>query len=289
MLYQLAASGLALGTIYALIAFGYNVTWATSKTLNFAQGTALTVGAVISLVLIVDRGWPWPLAILVALVALAVYGLLLERLAIRPFAGGLSITWVMSTLAVGIIVENVIQLTFGKLPRGFPSTLTATPVFIGPIGLFPLEIVIPVITVLLMLGVELFYRRTMFGRAMRATAFDHDAARAMGINVHQVIAFSFMLSSMLAVVGGVMLGPLTGVWATMGFLIGLKAFAVAIIGGLESPLGILLAGLAYGVFENLVGGYIGSSWKEIFGFGVVILVLVFRPTGLLGQRAVRRV
>lgn len=289
MLWQLAASGLAVGTIYALIAFGYNVTWSTSKTLNFAQGTAMMLGAVVALVLVVDRGWPWPLAVLAALIALALYGLLLERFAIRPFAGGLSITWVMSTLAVGIIVENAVQLTFGKLPRGFPSALTERPVFLGPVGLFPLEIIIPIVTVGLMLSVEFFYRGTMVGRAMRATAFDHEAAGAMGINVHRMISLSFALSSALAAIAGVLLGPLTGVWATMGFLVGLKAFAVAIIGGLESPSGIVIAGLFYGVFENVVGGYIGSSAKDIFGFGVVILVLFLRPSGLLGRRAIRRV
>ncbi len=289
MLLQLVVSGLAVGTIYALIAFGYNVTWATSKTLNFAQGTAMMLGAVITLVLIVDRHVPWPLAILGALIALAIYGLLLERLAIRPFAGKLSVTWVLSTLAVGIVVENAVQLTFGKLPRGFPSALTEQPIFIGGIGIFPMEIIIPIVTILLMVGVELFYRHTMAGRAMRATAFDHDAARAMGINVYQMIGRSFALSSMLAAIAGLLLGPLTGVFASMGSLIGLKAFAVAIIGGLESPLGIVLAGLFYGVFENLVGGYIGSASKDFYGFGIVILVLILRPSGLLGQRAIRRV
>lgn len=289
MLLQLVVSGLVRGSIYALIAFGYNITWTTSRTLNFAQGTAVMLGAVIGLTLVVDWEWPWVLALPITLSTLALYGLLLERLAIRPFAGGLSINWVMSTLAIGIIVENIIQLLWGKLPRGFPSILTEQPLFIGSVGIFPLELTIPWLSILLMVSVELFYRYTMFGRAVRATAFDHEAARAMGIDIHKTIGFSFALSSMLAAVAGVLLGPLTGVWATMGFLLGLKAFAVAIIGGLESPFGIVLAGLFYGVFENLVGGYLGSSWKEIAGFGAVILVLFLRPSGLVGQRVVRRV
>ncbi len=286
---QLIVSGLAVGSLYALIAFGYNVTWATSRTLNFAQGTAVMLGAVITFLLVIEHSWPWLLAVPAALIMLAIYGLLLERLAIRPFAGGLSITWVLSTLAVGIIIENVVQLIFGRDPRGFPTRLTEEQIFIGSIGIFPLELIFPVVTLLLMLGVELFYRHTMFGRAVRATAFDHEAARAMGINVHRTIGFSFALSSVLAAIAGVLLGPLTGVWASMGFLVGLKAFAVAIIGGLTSPLGIVLAGLFYGAFENLVGGYLGSSYREIFGFGVVILILCVRPAGLLGRQALRRV
>ena len=286
---QLIASGLAVGSLYALVAFGYNVTWATSRTLNFAQGPAVMLGAVIVILLIVDYGWPWPLACLAAIAALALYGLVLERFAIRPFAGGLSITWVLSTLAFGIIVENVVQLVFGTQPRGFPTPLTEQAIFIGPVGLFPLELIFPVVAVALMAGVEVFYRRTMFGRAVRATAFDHEAARAMGIDVNRMIGFSFALSSVLAAVAGVLLGPLIGIGASMGFLIGLKAFAVAIIGGLTSPVGIVLAGLFYGVFENIVGAYIGSSFKEIFGFGVVILVLLLRPAGLMGRAAMRRV
>lgn len=286
---QLIASGLAVGSLYALVAFGYNITWATSRTLNFAQGTAVMLGAVIVFLLVVDYHWPWPLGLALAVVALACYGLALERFAIRPFAGGLSITWVLSTLAFGIIIENLVQLVFGNNPRGFPTPLTQTPVFIGSIGLYPLELIFPVVALALMIGVEVFYRRTMFGRAVRATAFDHDAARAMGINVNRTIGFSFALSSVLAAIAGVLLGPLTGVGASMGFLIGLKAFAVAIIGGLTSPLGIVVAGLFYGVFENVVGAYIGSSFKEILGFGVVILVLLLRPAGLFGRQAVRRV
>lgn len=286
---QLVASGLAVGSLYALVAFGYNITWATSRTLNFAQGTAVMLGAVIVFLLVVDYHWPWPLGLAIAMVALALYGLALERFAIRPFAGGLSITWVLSTLAFGIIIENIVQLVFGNNPRGFPTPLTQTPIFIGSIGLFPLELIFPVVALALMIGVEVFYRRTMFGRAVRATAFDHDAARAMGINVNRTIGFSFALSSVLAAVAGVLLGPLSGVGASMGFLIGLKAFAVAIIGGLTSPLGIVVAGLFYGVFENIVGAYIGSSFKEILGFGVVILVLLLRPAGLFGRQVVRRV
>jgi branched-chain amino acid transport system permease protein len=286
---QLIASGLAVGSLYALVAFGYNITWATSRTLNFAQGTAVMLGAVIVFLLVVDYHWPWPLGLALAVVALACYGLALERFAIRPFAGGLSITWVLSTLAFGIIIENLVQLVFGNNPRGFPTPLTQTPVFIGSIGLYPLELIFPVVALALMIGVEVFYRHTMFGRAVRATAFDHDAARAMGINVNRTIGFSFALSSVLAAIAGVLLGPLTGVGASMGFLIGLKAFAVAIIGGLTSPLGIVVAGLFYGVFENVVGAYIGSSFKEILGFGVVILVLLLRPAGLFGRQAVRRV
>jgi branched-chain amino acid transport system permease protein len=135
---------------------------------------------------------------------------------------------------------------------------------------------------------RLFYSG-MLGRALRATAFDRDAALAVGIDVNRMVGLSYALSSMLAAIGGVLIGPLIGISSSMGFLIGLKAFAVAIIGGLEHPVGILIASLAFGVTENLVGGYFGSSAKEIFGFSLVILVLLLRPTGLFGRTTLRRV
>jgi branched-chain amino acid transport system permease protein len=288
-MFQLVVSGLALGCIYSLVALGYNITFTTSKTLNFAQGSAMMLGAVIALILIVDWGWPTIPAAVVAIILLGAFGLVLERLAVRPFVNRGSMAWVMSTLAVGIIVENAAMLVFGKSPRGLPSVLAQDPVTIAGAGVYPLELLIPVVVLVVAWGARLFYGSTMLGRALRATAFDREASLAVGINVNRMVGLSYALSSMLAAVGGVLIGPLIGVSSSMGFLIGLKAFAVAIIGGLEHPLGILVASLAYGVIENLVGGYLGSSAKEIFGFGLVILVLCTRPTGLFGGRVLRRV
>ena len=288
-MFQLILSGLALGCVYSLVALGYNITFTTSKTLNFAQGSAVMLGAVIALILIVDFRWPTALAMIAAVVLLGGFGLGLERLAVRPFVKRGSMAWVMSTLAVGIIVENVVLLVFGKSPRGLPNELALQPVTIGGAGIYPLELLIPAVVLLIAFAARLFYGSTMMGRALRATAFDREASLAVGINVNRMVGLSYALSSMLAAIGGVLIGPLVGVSSSMGFLIGLKAFAVAIVGGLEVPVGILVAGLAYGVIENLVGGYFGSSAKEIFGFGLVILVLCTRPTGLFGRKTLRRV
>jgi branched-chain amino acid transport system permease protein len=288
-MFQLILSGLALGCIYSLVALGYNITFTTSKTLNFAQGSAMMLGAVATLLLVVDLGWPWPAAIAGAMALLAGFGLALERLAVRPFLRRGSMAWVMSTLAVGIILENVALLVFGKSPRGLPSSLARDPVRIAGAGIYPLELLIPAVVLAVALGARAFYGSTMLGRALRATAFDREAALAVGIDFNRMVGLSYALSSVLAAIGGVLIGPLIGVSSHMGFLIGLKAFAVAIIGGLEQPAGVVLAGLVYGVAENLVGGHFGSSAKEIFGFSLVILVLFTRPTGLFGRAAVRRV
>lgn len=288
-MFQLVLSGLALGCIYSLVALGYHVTFTTSKTLNFAQGSAMMLGAVTALILIADHHWPVPLAIAAAIVLLGIFGLVLERLAVRPFVRRRSMAWVMSTLAVGIVIENAALLVFGKLPRGFPSVLARNPIWIGDAGIYPLELVIPLVVLVVVGGARAFYAATMLGRALRATAFDREASLAMGIDTDRMVGLSYAFSSMLAALGGVLIGPLTGVSSSMGFLIGLKAFAVAIVGGLEHPVGILVAGLGYGMAENLVGGYFGSSAKEIFGFGLVILVLCTRPAGLFAARTLRRV
>lgn len=288
-MFQLVLSGLALGCIYSLVALGYHITFVTSRTLNFAQGSAMMLGAVTCLILTVDLGWPMPLAAVAAILTLGVFGLLLEQLAVRPFVRRGSMAWVMSTLAVGIIAENLALLVFGKVPRGLPSELARQPVTIAGAGIYPLELLIPVVVLAVAVGARLFYGGTMLGRALRATAYDREASLAVGINVNLMVGLSYALSSMLAAVGGVLIGPLIGVSSSMGFLIGLKAFAVAIVGGLEHPLGILIASLAFGVLENLIGGSFGSSAKEIFGFGLVIVVLIVRPNGLFGRMSMRRI
>jgi branched-chain amino acid transport system permease protein len=288
-MFQLILSGLALGCIYSLVALGYHITFMTSRTLNFAQGSAMMLGAVTCLILVVDFGWSTPLAMVAAILVLGLFGLALERLAVRPFVHRGSMAWVMSTLAVGIIIENVALLVFGKSPRGLPNALAQDPLTIAGAGIYPLELLIPVVVLGVAVGARLFYGGTMLGRALRATAFDREASLAVGIDVNLMVGLSYALSSMLAAIGGVLIGPLIGVSSSMGFLIGLKAFAVAIVGGLEHPVGILVASLAYGVMENLVGGYFGSSAKEIFGFSLVILVLFIRPTGLFGRTTLRRV
>jgi branched-chain amino acid transport system permease protein len=288
-MFQLVLSGLALGCIYSLVALGYHITFVTSRTLNFAQGSAMMLGAVTCLILAVDLDWPMPLAAIAAISTLGLFGLALEQLAVRPFVRRGSMAWVMSTLAVGIIAENLALLVFGKVPRGLPSELARAPVTIAGAGIYPLELLIPVVVLAVAVGARLFYGGTMLGRALRATAYDREASLAVGINVNLMVGLSYALSSMLAAVGGVLIGPLIGVSSSMGFLIGLKAFAVAIVGGLEHPLGILIASLAFGVMENLIGGSFGSSAKEIFGFGLVIVVLIVRPNGLFGRMSMRRI
>jgi branched-chain amino acid transport system permease protein len=289
MIIQIVVSGLALGSMYGLVALGYHITWATSRTMNFSQGHAVMVGAVIAWALVVALGWPLPIGLLATLLALAVFGALIERVAVRPFFRASSPAWLLSTIACGIIAENVAQLLFGKDARAFPSALTQRPILVGGAGFYPQELLIPVVGLGLMALVQLFYHRTRYGRQLKAVAWNAEAAGLMGINVPRAVMASYALSALLAGVAGVLLAPLLNVAPTMGTIIGLKAFAVAIIGGLTSAPGIVLAGLGYGLLEAVVAGYVSTGAREIVGFALVILVLVVRPWGLLGAPPARRV
>jgi branched-chain amino acid transport system permease protein len=289
LLVQLAVTGLALGSMYGLVALGYHITWVTSRTMNFAQGTAVMAGAVVAYAGHVALGWPLVPSLLAALVALTAYGILIERIAVFPFFRAASPAWLLSTIACGIIAENAAMLVFGKDARAFPSALTQRPILIGGAGFYPQELLIPAVGLLLVGAVQFFYHRTSYGKQLKAVAWNAEAAGLMGIHIPRAVMFAYGLSAVLAAVAGVLLAPLLNVSATMGTIIGLKAFAVAIIGGLESAPGIILAGLGYGLVESLVAGYVSTGAREIVGFGLVIAVLILRPWGLLGSRPVRRI
>jgi branched-chain amino acid transport system permease protein len=289
VLAQLCFSGLALGSMYALVALGYQITYATSQTVNFSQGQSVMLGAVVAWALHVGAGWPLLPTIAVTLALLAAVGIAVERIAVRPFLRRGSIAWLLATIAVGIIGENLVMLWFGKDARSFPSPLTQTPWTILGAGVYPHELLVPLIGIALMVIAELAVRRTRAGRALRAVASSHDGAALMGIDVSRTVSAAYALSSGLAGVAGVLLAPLLNVSATMGTVIGLKAFAVAIIGGIDSPRGIVAAGLLYGLAEAVVAGYLGTGVREIMGFALAVGVLLVRPWGLFGAPVVRRV
>ena len=289
MIVQLLVTGLALGSMYGLVALGYHITWVTSRTMNFSQGHAVMAGAVVAYAFFVGLGWPFLPSFVATLIVLALLGVGLERVAVRPFFRASSPAWLLSTIACGIIAENVAMLLFGKDARAFPSALTQRPILVGGAGFYPQELLIPIVGLLLMGGVQLFYHRTAYGKQLKAVAYNPEAAGLMGIHIPRAVMTAYGLSALLAGIAGVLLAPVLNVAATMGTIIGLKAFAVAIIGGLSSAPGIVVAGLAYGLVESFVAGYLSTGAREIIGFALVILVLIVRPWGLLGTRPARRV
>lgn len=282
-------SGLGLGAMYGLIALGYHVTYAVSRTVNFAQGSAVMLGAVVGYVLAVRLGWPMLAAVPAALAVCAAFGLLVERVLVRPFAARGSEAWLMATVAGGLVLDNAAMFAFGKEPRSFPSALAVKPIEILGAGLYPLQLVIPVAGIALATALHAFTRRTGTGRALLAVVQNPQAARLMGIDVGRAVAASFAVSTVLAGIAGLLIAPLYSVTAEMGTLFGIKAFAVAMVGGIGSAPGVVAAGLAYGLVEALATAFIGSSFTQMVVFAAVILSLAARPNGLFGAAALRKV
>ncbi|NJL85295.1 MAG: branched-chain amino acid ABC transporter permease [Leptolyngbyaceae cyanobacterium SM1_1_3] len=286
---QLVISGIAIGSLYGLVALGFQMTFAVSKTMNFSQGASVMLGAVLCYVLNITWGWPLIVAVGLAAIACVGFGLLVERLAVRPFAKAGSNAWLLTTIAVGIVVENLAMLTFGKEVRAYPSVLAEVPLRIWGIGIYPLELVIPVAGLAIALLVRLIFTRSLLGKALQAVSEDHETAQLMGIAVESMIAFSYGASTLLAGLAGMLIAPITNVAATMGTLLGLKAFATAIIGGLDNPWGVMVAGILYGLVEAIAVGLLGGSYREIVGFAVVIVALALKPGGIFGRQQVNKV
>lgn len=289
MLTLAIVSGLGLGAMYGLIALGFYMTYAVSSTVNFSQGTSVMLGAVLVFVLSQQLQWALLPSIAVALALCALWGILVERFAVRPFVRAGSNAWLMSTVAVGIILENVVLFTFGKEPRSFPSPFSGAQIRIGEIDVYPLQIAIPVVGLAVAFGLALFTRRTRAGQALAAIVQNPAAASLMGINVSVAVTASYAISTVFAGVAGILIAPLVTVSADLGTLFGIKAFAVAILGGITSARGVVLAGFIFGLTEAMVTSYVGSSYTNILTFALVIVALAVRPHGLFGIAAVKKV
>ena len=288
-LWQALVSGLSIGSIYALIAEGYYITFITTGTLNFGQGEFLMVGALFGLTCYVSFGLPYAVAVSAAVLLTGAMGFGLERVAIRPvMRHALSVSWVLSTVAVSIILKNAAVQLWGPEQVKFPSPFGESVVMIGSAGIFPQELFIIIAALGTVFAVQLLLRRSLFGKALIAVAFNRNAAAVVGINVRRVVVFAFVLSSALAGLGGILIAPITFAWAYMGTTPGIKAFAAAIFGGLDNPIGILIGGLVIGVLEQLFG-VVNSNLKEGITFFFILIVLAIRPTGLMGGREITKV
>ena len=282
-------TGLGLGSMYGLLALGFYVTYSVSSTVNFAQGSSMMLGAVFAYTFAVKLGWPLLPAAAVALALCALYGIVVELVAVRPFARRGSNAWLMATVALGIIADNTVLFTFGKEPRGFSIPWASGSVQLAGLNVSVLQIAIPVVGLALAAGLHLFSTKTRLGKAMLAVVQNPDAARLMGINVPLAIVAAYALSTAFAGAGGIMIAPLFNVHSDMGTVFGLKAFAVAILGGITSAWGVMIAGLIFGVIESLITALLGSAYTQILTFTLVIVALALMPTGLFGRAEVKKV
>ncbi|MGC8469961.1 MAG: branched-chain amino acid ABC transporter permease [Acetobacteraceae bacterium] len=288
-----ALNGLVLGSFYALVALGYTMIFGVIKLLNFAHGDLYMVGGFLALLVlsaisgVVGAGWPGIfLAMLLAMIAVGCLGVLIERIAYHPMLRAPRLSILITALAVSLVLENTVLALTGGQYAAFQTSLGFGGITIGSLFITYSEMVLVGMAALLMVALELFVTHTQYGRAMRAVAVDTDMCALLGIDVSAVIGVTFFIGSALAAAAGTMAGAFYGsLWYFMGFLIGLKAFTAAVIGGIGSIPGAMLGGLVLGMLESFgtqIPG-IGSQWKDVFSFGVLIIVLVFKPTGLLGR------
>ena len=297
---QQIINGLTIGMIYALIALGYTIVYGIAQLINFAHGEVFMVGAYFGLVaclvlqgIFQNSGTSFffmGLVFLFSMTATGLLGILIERFAYRPLRTAPRLAPLITAIGVSFLLQNVVMLIFGPSDKSFPQLLKLKKFEIGAATVTNLQILIAGVSILLMLGLHFFIKNTKAGKAMRALADDRQAANLIGINTDKVIAIAFLVGSSLAGAGGVMYGMY---YNTInfhdGYLAGLKAFTAAVLGGIGNIPGAMLGGVLLGVLEGLGAGYISSEWKNVFAFFILILLLLFRPSGLLGSRVVKKV
>lgn len=292
-------NGLAVGGIYALVALGYTMVYGVLKLINFAHGDLFTLGSYLGITLLVSMGFAGklspPLAVAVVIFMImgliAICGYLLERVAYRPLRNSNRLAAVVSALGASIFLQNAMMLIYGASPASYPQELSFTAsITILDVSIPLMRIFLVFTSLLLMLVLYWFIQKTKTGTAIRAVAIDQGAATLMGIDVNRIIALVFMIGPALGGAAGLLLGLYYGkVQYTMGSLYGLKAFTAAIIGGIGNIPGAMLGGVLLGVTESMGEAYIAPGWKDAFAFMVLILILIFRPTGLLGERVADKI
>jgi branched-chain amino acid transport system permease protein len=296
ILIQQCINALIIGCFYSLIALGYTMVFGVIRLLNFAHGDIFMLGSFVGFtVLSMLTGMPSlvgiGLALLVSMVVIGLFGVFVERIAYRPLFNATSRLAVLITaVGVSLFLQNGVMLTYGASFRVYPVQLSTAGINVFGTNLSFMQLGIIVFSILMMGALHIFIHKTLYGKAMRSIAIDSTATSLMGIAVHRVIALTFFIGSSLAAAAGVMDGVYYGqINFLMGFIIGLKAFTAAVIGGIGSIQGAMLGGLLLGIVETLGTVYVGSAWKDVFAFGILILLLVFKPTGILGENEVERV
>jgi branched-chain amino acid transport system permease protein len=301
---QALISGLAVGSAYSLVALGFSVTFTTTKTLNFSHGEFVSAGAFIGMSVLffavgklptstsfggADPGTMAQLgALLGSLAVMGLIGWLLFVLGVRPFAKRPGMAWVMSTLGFGVILQSVGLAIWGPKPVVVPSPVGDDVIRFLGLGIRPQEILMLGVSVVIMVVFDHVMRKSMMGKAMRAVAQNQSVASLMGINVNRVMVGAFVISSAMAGLSGFLLAPIAQASLFMGLAVGLKGFSAAMVGGLSNARGCVMGGFILGVLESFVNLW-SAQWREVAIFGLVILVLAFRPNGLFGTSTVEKV
>ncbi len=285
MFLQQLINGLSLGSIYALIALGYTMVYGIIKLINFAHGDIYMLGAYIGYLVITYGNLGFIPALLIAMFSCSVIGMIIEKIAYKPLRNATRIAALITAIGVSFFLEYTTMYVMSPNVRTFPTILTNEVFTFGGIRLSMQQIMIFATTISLMLLLQFIVKKTKIGRAMRAVSVDADAARLMGINVNAVISFTFAIGSALAGAAGVLVGIYyNSINPLMGVIPGLKAFIAAVFGGIGIIPGAMFGGFTIGVIESLVSGYGSSLYKDAVVYAILILILIIRPTGLLGKK-----
>jgi len=285
-------NGISLGSVYAIIALGYSMVYGIAKMLNFAHGDVIMIGAYISFCATQYWGMPALASVAVAMVVCTVLGVVIERLAYKPLRAASSLAVLITAIGMSYLLQNVAQLIWGANPKSFPSVvgLPSVSMFGGQLLISGEAIVTILANIIIMIALTLFTGRTKMGRAMRAVSEDKGAAELMGINVNATISVTFAIGSALAAIAGVLLcSTYPALMPTTGSMPGIKAFTAAVFGGIGSIPGALIGGVLLGVIEILGKAYVSTELGDAFVFAVLIVVLLVKPTGLLGKKVHEKV
>ncbi|HSN16428.1 MAG TPA: branched-chain amino acid ABC transporter permease [Anaeromyxobacteraceae bacterium] len=285
---QIAVSGAFMGLVYALVAYGFQLTYATSKSINFGQGELVMVSSFITLTLI-GLGLPYWLVVPLGLLFGALLGLAVERAAVRLALEQKGEGWILLSIIVGLFLFSFAENVWGRDDRPFPTPISDDPIHALGLDVTPLEISVLVGVLAVMGLVEVFKRRTLLGKAFDAVSADRDAGELMGISATHTVMLSYALSGAVAALAGILVSPITTVGPTMASALILKAFSVAVVAGLESGFGVVLVGLCLGGLESVASLYLGSGWRAAPGLLLLILALAVRPTGIFGRAVIRKV
>jgi branched-chain amino acid transport system permease protein len=290
MIFQQSLNALQLGSIYALIALGYTMVYGVLRLINFAHGDIFMIGSYLALFLAVYCHFPFVVILPLTFVAIALLGVVIERLAYRPLRNAPRVSAVITALAVGIFLETMTLATIGPEPKRFPSLINVHLFTYGSFSTSNVQVMIITVSVLLMVGLELFVAKTRTGMAMRALSWDKTYAPLLGINIDTIVSLTFAIGTGLASVAGIFVGlayPVIDPY--MGIMVGWKAFVSAVIGGIGSIKGAVIGGFLLGAVEITSAAFLPSSYKDMIVFGLLLVILLFKPSGLFGMPMQKKV